>query len=73
MNLRTRTPTIPTGSNVKHLDMGLGEKKTFLFNRGNCKQSTQMGKLIEWEQSQPLDFRQGTNIHNLQRIIEIKY
>lgn len=73
MNLWNRPPTIPTGNNLKHHDVGLGENKTLLYSGGYCKQSTQMGNLIEWEQRQPLDFRQGTNINNLQRIIEIKY
>ena len=72
MNLWNRPPTIPTGSNLKHQDVGLGESKTLLYSRGNCEQSAQMGNLIEWEQ-QSLAFSQGTNISNLQRIIEIKY
>lgn len=73
MKLWNRPPTIPTGSNLKHQDVGVGENKTLLYSRGSCEQSAQMGNLIEWEQHQSLDFRQGTNINNLQRIIEIKY
>lgn len=50
MNLWNRPPTIPIESNLKHQDVRLGENKTLLYSGGYCKQSTQMGNLIEWEQ-----------------------
>lgn len=71
MNLWNRTPPILTGNNLKHQDMELHENESFCIAKETV--SIAYKKLIGWEKLIQLDFRQGTNIHNLQRIIEIKY